>query len=308
MKKQSQSPETSTDRKTQRIALSALEPNAANPRKIDKDQFAKLVDSLLVFPRMMELRPIVIDARKVVLGGNMRLKALETIAQMAPEELAERLGRLRQYKSKKKAEKDALQSYWASFLDKPEAVVLSADDLTPAQVKEFIIKDNVPFGSWEWDALANEWESEDLADWGLEVWQDQADGSDGAAQDGEGKSEDTTYTSKVESPQYEPRNEKPALSAIFDRTKYDELIARIDAADIPEDEKTFLRLAAARHIVFNYEKIADYYAHSEKEVQVLFEDSALVVIDFENAIEKGYIQLLGDMNDLSREEVGDDEE
>lgn len=122
MAKQSQTPETSTDRKAQRIALSALKPNAANPRKIDKDQFAKLVDSLLIFPRMMELRPIVVDAQKVVLGGNMRLRALESIAQMTPEELADRLGHIPQYKSKKKAEKEALQSYWAALLDCPSCV------------------------------------------------------------------------------------------------------------------------------------------------------------------------------------------
>lgn len=162
--------QNTSDRKTQRLALSALKHNAANPRKISDDKFKKLVDSLLIFPRMLDLRPAVVDGTNTVLGGNMRLRALDTIAQMTPEELAERLGHIRQYKSKKKAEKEYLQSYWASFLDKPECPVLHADDLTPEQVKEFIVKDNVAFGSWDWDELGNTWDSEDLSDWGLDVW------------------------------------------------------------------------------------------------------------------------------------------
>lgn len=296
---------TTSDRKTQRLALSALKANAANPRKISEDKFKKLVDSLLIFPRMLDLRPVVVDGTDTVLGGNMRLRALETIAQMTPEELAERLGHIRQYKSKKKAEKEFLQTYWASFLDKPECPVLHADGLTPEQVKEFIVKDNVAFGSWDWDELGNTWDSEDLSDWGLDVWTD----PDGNVADGEEKDNvggDSVYTSKVESPQYEPRGEKPALSSVFDRSKYDELIKRINESVLPEEDKEFLRLAASRHIVFNYELIADYYSHSGKETQKLFEDSNLVIIDFENAIEKGYVRLLNEMNDLSREEANDE--
>lgn len=164
---------TPTDRKTQRQPLTALTPNAANPRSISKDKIDRLVESLLIFPQMLNLRPIVVDGRNTVLGGNMRLRALGAIAQMTPEELADRLGRVRGYKSKKKAEKEYLQQYWAAFLENPAAPVVNADGLTDAQVKEFIIKDNVAFGSWDWDELANGWDSEDLADWGLDVWQSQ---------------------------------------------------------------------------------------------------------------------------------------
>lgn len=163
---------TPTDRKTRRQPLSALTPNAANPRSISKEKIDRLVESLLIFPQMLDLRPIVVDGRNTVLGGNMRLRALGAIAQMTPEELADRLGRVRGYKSKKKAEKEYLQQYWAAFLENPAAPVVNADGLTDAQVKEFIIKDNIAFGSWDWDELANGWDSEDLADWGLDVWQE----------------------------------------------------------------------------------------------------------------------------------------
>jgi len=102
---------------------------------------------------------------------------------------------------------------------------------------------------------------------------------------------EAVYTRKIISPQYLPRGEKPKLSELRDLEKRDDLIKKIDASGLPEDEKLFLRDAAARHVRFDYETIADYYAHSGPEVQRLMEASALVIIDFKNAIEDGYVQL-----------------
>lgn len=114
-----------------RIATNRLKTNPSNPRAIRKDQLDKLVKSLREFPEMLEARPIVVDPDFVVLGGNMRLKA----AQLA------------------------------GLTEVPVYVATWEE----AKHKEFIIKDNLAFGEWDWDMLANEWDAEELDDWGLDV-------------------------------------------------------------------------------------------------------------------------------------------
>lgn len=99
------------------------------------------------------------------------------------------------------------------------------------------------------------------------------------------------YTTKIEAPTYEPKNQKPNLAELIDTSKSDELIIEIINTDLPKDEKKFLIEAAKRHTIFNYEKIADYYAHSSEKIQYLMEKSALVIIDFKKAIENGYVNL-----------------
>jgi hypothetical protein len=102
---------------------------------------------------------------------------------------------------------------------------------------------------------------------------------------------DDKYTTKVNIPQYLPSSEKPPLEALFDDKKYRELMTAISLSSVSEEEKAFLRLAASRHIVFTYAKIADYYAHSGPEMQKLMEQSALVIIDIDDAIANGYVRL-----------------
>ncbi len=109
-----------------------LKTNPNNPRAIRKDKLDKLVKSLREFPEMLEARPIVIDRDGVVLGGNMRLKA----AQLAG-------------------------------LDEVPVYVREWDEDKDGQ---FIIKDNVSFGEWDWDVIANEWQSDKLNEWGMDVW------------------------------------------------------------------------------------------------------------------------------------------
>ena len=116
----------------QRVALSAIKPNPDNPRVIRDERFAKLVQSIKDFPEMLDLRPIVVNADGVVLGGNMRLRACKE-------------AKLR------------------------EVPVVYAHTLTPAQQREFIIKDNVGFGDWDWDTLANNWDESKLDAWGLTI-------------------------------------------------------------------------------------------------------------------------------------------
>lgn len=102
---------------------------------------------------------------------------------------------------------------------------------------------------------------------------------------------DSKYSSKIEAPVYEPKNKKPHLLELVDIAKSNSLIREVLASDIPQDVKEFLIEAAKRHSVFNYEKIADYYAHATPEVQHLMEKSALVIIDFGKAIQNGYVKL-----------------
>lgn len=114
------------------INIKEVKENPNNPRSIQKHKFNKLVNSIKEFPEMLKLRPIVVDDNNVVLGGNMRLKA---------------------------SIEAGLTEVW----------IEKASDLTPEQQKEFIIKDNSSFGDWDWDVLANEWDTEKLNDWGLDL-------------------------------------------------------------------------------------------------------------------------------------------
>jgi ParB-like chromosome segregation protein Spo0J len=118
--------------KSEKVKISEIKANPNNPRVIKDDKFAKLVQSVKDFPEMLELRPIVVNSDMVVLGGNMRLRACKEAGLK-------------------------------------EVPIIMAEDLTEEQQKEFIIKDNVSGGEWDWSMLANEWESEDLDKWGLDV-------------------------------------------------------------------------------------------------------------------------------------------
>lgn len=124
--------------KTEKVKITEIQGNKSNPRIIKDDKFKKLVKSIKEFPQMLEIRPIVVDEENVVLGGNMRLKACIEAGMK-------------------------------------EVYIIRANELTDEQKKEFIIKDNVGFGEWDWDQLANEWDSEQLEEWGLEIFKYDAD-------------------------------------------------------------------------------------------------------------------------------------
>ena len=115
-----------------KLPINQVKANPNNPRIIKDDKFKKLVQSIKEFPEMLELRPIVVNEDMVVLGGNMRLKACKEAG-----------------------------------LDK--VPVIKASNLTEEQQKEFIIKDNVGFGEWDWNDLANNWDAEKIQEWGLDI-------------------------------------------------------------------------------------------------------------------------------------------
>ena len=129
--------------KTETIKLYKIKSNPDNPRLIKDDKFHKLVKSIKEFPEMLKIRPIVVNDDLIVLGGNMRLKACKEAGLK-------------------------------------EVSIIKASGLTVKQQREFIVKDNVGFGDWDWDMVANEWETKELEDWGLNmpVFQDNLSNTD----------------------------------------------------------------------------------------------------------------------------------
>jgi len=109
------------------------------------------------------------------------------------------------------------------------------------------------------------------------------------------KADETAYTTKIDTPIYTPKGEKPLVRELYSEDRCTELIVKIKQANIPEDIKDFLIKASYRHRVFDYENIAEFYAHADDEVKTLMEDSALVIIDFNKAIELGYVNLTKDL-------------
>lgn len=145
--------------------------NADNPREITEDKMALLVQSLLVFPKMLALRPVVIDAAThVVYGGNMRTKALLLIQAMTQQEILANLQQQTKYNRLTEFEQQELQEYWAKWQKRPLVKVQLVSDLTEAEKAEFVIKDNVGFGKWDFDKLANEWDNDLLAEMGMDIW------------------------------------------------------------------------------------------------------------------------------------------
>lgn len=148
------------------------------------------------------------------------------------------------------------------------------------KLKAYATKDNVGFGDWDWEALEKEWDQDQLIEWGLELPDNFNE-----------QQEEEKYTKKITPPIYNITGEKPALHQLFDVGKTRSLQADIESSDIPEDVKMFLRSAAHRHTVFNYHYIAEYYAHAPAAIQRLMEESALVIIDFKQAIESGFVKM-----------------
>lgn len=112
---------------------------------------------------------------------------------------------------------------------------------------------------------------------------------------------DNKYTKKVDIPQYLPSKTKPNIMELCNDTKTNKLINEIKNSNVTDEEKQFLINAARRHLVFNYSKIADYYAHSNKEMQELMEKSALVIIDIDDAIANGYVKLSKNIKKIMEE-------
>lgn len=153
-------------------ALSEINLNPDNPRNITERKFEKLIGSLLTFPEMLErLRPIVVS-NGIIVGGNMRYRALQAIAAMSADEIKRRLSELKDYQKRTEYEQEQTTNYWLEWLKHPTAPTIDASHLSEDKLRQFVIADNGDFGQWDYDELANKWDAEDLSNWGVDVWQD----------------------------------------------------------------------------------------------------------------------------------------
>lgn len=236
--------------KSEKVPIKKLSNNSENPRTIADANFKKLVQSIKDFPEMLDTREVVVNKDYMVLGGNMRLQA--AIAAGLTE------------------------------------ISVKVVDWSEDRQREFIIKDNLSYGEWDWDIL-KDWDTEALAEWGLPVPENE---------------DDDFYTRNITPANYEPVDEPPEVDTLVDTAKADELTSEINGAEMPSNVKDFLIVAAQRHNVFDYASIADYYASAEPEIQALMEKSALVLIDFHKAIELGYVDLTKNLAELTEEDYG----
>lgn len=242
--------------------VNELIPYVNNPRN-NEAAVDKVASSIQEFGFKV---PIIVDSQNVIIAGHTRFKA-----------------------SKK--------------LGLKEVPCIVSDDLTEAQIKAFRIADNKVSELATWDEELLSLELEQLAEMGydLELTGIEMDELDNLLDD-EDEQEEDKYTSKMDVPQYEITGECPRLDELVDCEKTDELIKAIQNSNVSEQEKDFLLKAATRHEVFDYAKIAEYYAHADNEMQALMEDSALVIIDYADAIRNGYSNLYLDISEMCEED------
>lgn len=250
--------------------IESIKPLPGNPRTITKEDMERLKESIQNNADYFEAHPIVLSDRTGELVVIDGNQRLEASRQLGLKEVP--------------------------------SVLLTG--LTEEREQEIIIRANVNNGKWDVEKLMN-FDTAKLLDWGL------SDIDFGSSEEEvkEGSSNQVEYTKKIEAPVYTPKSEQPPLIAeLYDDDKYNAIVAEINVSDVPDDVKAFLRVAASRYIVFDYGKIAEYYAHASKDVQEMMERSALVIIDFDNAIANGYAQLKSDIYQQMLEDTDPGEE
>ena len=226
--------------KIQKVKISEIKLNPNNPRLIKDDKFKKLVKSIQELPEMLEIRPIVVNADMVVLGGNMRLKACKEVGMI-------------------------------------EIPIIIADNLTEEQQREFLIKDNVSGGEWDFEMLANEWDVEQLEDWGLDV---------PITKD---LNEEDLFD--IEIPFYTPSQIVPNINELANLDKTKLLIDKINLLEIDNKLKEILKARASFFTDFNFQKIADYYDKQNQEVKELFKDLGMIILAPKEALKRGFVEL-----------------
>ena len=173
--------------------------------------------------------------------------------------------------------------------DGSDLVVVKRTDLNTSDEKrrQLAIMDNSTSDSSEFDLnlLQTDFEITDLQDFGIDI---------------KIKSEDDVYTSRINIPQYEVKNESVTLKDCLDKSKAQSLIDEIQKSNVTSEEKEFLINAAYRHLCFNYRNIAEYYAKADKQMQQLMEKSALVIIDYDDALKNGYTKLTDTIENLKK--------
>jgi hypothetical protein len=200
----------------------------------------------------------------------------------------------------------------ARKLDLEEVPCIRLGHLTETQKRAYVIADNRIAENAGWDNEMLKLELADLKDTEIDL---DILGFDedflnnlgfGDPLDPSKTEEDSPYSRKIEAPIYEIQGDKPELKDLFNSTKTEAIIKKIKESDLSDIEKHFLTLAAYRHTVFDFGKIAEYYAHSSDKLQSFFENSALIIIDFEKAIEQGYVQMCEDVRQSYLADTQDD--
>lgn len=264
-------------------ALSEIKPLDNNPRYIKTDDFERLCASVQNNADYFECRPIILSDRTgelVIIAGNQRYKAAQEVGLK-------------------------------------EVPTILLHGLTEAKEKEIVIRDNVQNGKWDYDILASgAWgEVEELTDWGVEMnFLADTDDFGGNEKEPEGQKDETVYSRSIEAPIYQITGSQPDESECVDFSKVNKLIEEIDNSNISNKQKEMLRICAYRHAVINFANMAEYYAHQDKEMQNLMENNALVVVDFDKAIENGFIDMTEKLlkiipdGNQGTDEIYDDEE
>lgn len=148
-----------------KIKVTQLKVNPENPRTISEFMMGKLTESLLVFPKMLELRPIIVNKNKVALGGNQRLQVLLNILNMEDVEIEEYLENQSKYRLAPEEKQNELKSFWNSWKNNPVVPAKIADDMTPEEEKEFLAKDNLHYGEDDVEVLKKEYDRNDIEEY-----------------------------------------------------------------------------------------------------------------------------------------------
>ncbi len=252
------------------IKTTALIPYVMNSRTHSEQQVAQIAASIKEFGFT---NPILTDGENGIIAGHGRLLA-------------------------------------AQKLELAEVPVIELSHLSDAQKRAYIIADNKLALNAGWDDEILKSELQALQDEGfdLDIVGFDINELDEILNDKKDNETENPYTGKIESPVYEPNGEKPKIEDLYNDEYAMGLIEDIKNSDIPENEKQFLMMAASRHIVFDYEKIANYYAHSNPCVQALMENSALVIIDFNKAIELGFVNFSKRIDSFIESQMDEDDE
>jgi predicted Ser/Thr protein kinase len=245
----------------ERVKIDSLQFDPRNARKHDDRNIKAIMDSLSKFGQQ---KAIVVGDGGVVIAGNGTLEA------------AKRLGW------------DTIDIR-RSGLKADEATAYAIADNRSAELAEW---DDPVLGDILGELKESGWELDDLGFNDEEFKQIEKEILSEKSQE----NLDDLYTKKIEAPIYKPTGQKPQISDLYDRNKFKELIEEIKLNDkLTDDVRDFLQYAATRHLIFNYQNIAEFYAHSDKETQELMEKSALVIIDFDKAIENGFVKMTKDL-------------
>ena len=253
----------------EQIPVADLIPYARNARTHSEEQVGQIAGSIQEFGFNV---PVLIDGQNSIIAGHGRVLAAQRLK-----------------------------------LDTVPCIRLT--HLTDAQRRAYILADNRIALNSGWDEAMLQVELEELHAEEVDLGLLGFDATELekllniaiAEASGERGEPEAVYTNKITAPIYEPKGERPPVSALVDRSKADALIQEIEAADLPADVKKFMKDAAERHVVFHFRNIAEFYCHASPQLQGLMERSGLIIIDFDKAIEYGFVHMteqLGKLADL----------